>query len=134
MSQKKPQKNPRLTRQKRETTGTATPPDRKGKRSATKATPLPAEESLERKTYSEALIAEMSILSLFSYPLLTEDDAAKLLNISPTTLKKWRRINRGPRYYRIGTAVRYGHDDLEDYAKRSAMNPRNPGHEEKSEG
>lgn len=58
--------------------------------------------------------------------LVTEAEAAEMLCLSPTTLKKWRRTSRGPVYYRLGSAVRYRVDDLESYLEDSIENPRNP--------
>lgn len=67
-------------------------------------------------------------------PLLTDDEAATLLSLSVATLKKWRRIRRGPRYYRLGSAIRYRREDLEAFISGSAANPRSPRHDEKSDG
>jgi hypothetical protein len=61
--------------------------------------------------------------------LVTEVEAAAMLCLSPTTLKKWRRTRRGPVYYRLGSAVRYKVDDLESYLEDSIENPRNPRHD-----
>ncbi len=66
-------------------------------------------------------------------PLLTQEEAAGLLCLSPTTLKKWRRTRRGPRYYRLGSAVRYKREDLEAFVSESAENPCSPRHNEKGD-
>ena len=71
------------------------------------------------------------VARIFDDPLLTEEQAAKMLGLSPLTLKKWRRTSRGPRYYRLGSAVRYNREDLEAYALASAENPQKLGHNEK---
>lgn len=43
-----------------------------------------------------------------NYPLLTTQEAAAYIGLSPLTLKKWRRLNIGPEYHRIGhKCVRY---------------------------
>jgi predicted DNA-binding transcriptional regulator AlpA len=47
--------------------------------------------------------------------LLTEKETAEILGIKVCTLQKWRQQGRGPRYYRLGKAVRYGLDDLGEY-------------------
>ena len=65
--------------------------------------------------------------------LLTEDQAAALLMLSPSTLKKWRRTRRGLRYYRLGSAVRYKREDLEAFVSESAENPCSPRHNEKGD-
>ncbi len=65
--------------------------------------------------------------------LLTEVQAAALLMLSPSTLKKWRRTRRGPRYYRLGSAVRYKREDLEAFVSESAEHPCSPRHNEKGD-
>jgi len=57
-------------------------------------------------------------------PLFTEAEVAALLHLSPTTLKKWRRTGRGPLYYRFGSAIRYRHEDLDEFVRRAAVPPR----------
>ena len=66
-------------------------------------------------------------------PLLAEGQAAALLRLSPSTLKKWRRTRRGPRYYRLGSAVRYKREDLEAFVSESAENPCSPRHDKKGD-
>lgn len=39
--------------------------------------------------------------------LLTEQDAAAYLSISPKTLQQWRWAGRGPDHQKLGRAVRY---------------------------
>jgi excisionase family DNA binding protein len=68
-----------------------------------------------------------------SSPLLTDDEAAAMLALSVTTLKKWRRLHRGPMYYRLGSAIRYRREDLEAFVARSAGNPWVPRHEGKGD-
>jgi hypothetical protein len=45
--------------------------------------------------------------------------AAKFLNVSTSTLAKWRMRKFGPRYHRFGVLVRYTIADLEAYAEQS---------------
>lgn len=45
--------------------------------------------------------------------VLTENEAATLLQISPFALRKWRRLGYGPRFIRCGARlVRYSTNDL----------------------
>ena len=44
--------------------------------------------------------------------LVTEVQAAKFLNISIRTLQAWRIKLAGPRFVRVGRAIRYRHSDL----------------------
>ncbi len=47
--------------------------------------------------------------------LLTETEAASLLNLSIKTLRRWRWAGRGPRFLKLGAAVRYDPADLAAY-------------------
>ncbi len=47
--------------------------------------------------------------------LLTEREAAALLNLAVPTLRRWRWAGRGPRFAKIGAAVRYDPADLRSY-------------------
>lgn len=55
--------------------------------------------------------------------LLTSSDAAEYLRVSVSTLKHWRRVGKGPAYYRFGTMVRYRKEDLENYVARAKNSP-----------
>ena len=47
--------------------------------------------------------------------LLNEAEAAKLLNIRQDTLTRWRWAYKGPRYFKVGNAIRYRASDLEAF-------------------
>ncbi|MGB5830960.1 MAG: helix-turn-helix domain-containing protein [Thiohalocapsa sp.] len=47
------------------------------------------------------------VLHAFAQGLLTEREAAALLNISHRTLQAWRLRGGGPEYVKLGNAVRY---------------------------
>ena len=47
--------------------------------------------------------------------LLNESQAADLLNIKVPTLRRWRWAGKGPRFLKIGGAVRYDRADLEGF-------------------
>ena len=44
--------------------------------------------------------------------LITEQEAALQLKLKPKTLSRWRWAGTGPRYYRVGGAIRYRLVDL----------------------
>lgn len=44
--------------------------------------------------------------------LLTTAEVADRLNVSEQTLRHWRTQNRGPRYLKLGKAVRYRPADI----------------------
>lgn len=47
--------------------------------------------------------------------LLTEAETARLLGVSPRTLRHWRRAGRGPVHVRLGGMVRYAPPDVEAF-------------------
>jgi predicted DNA-binding transcriptional regulator AlpA len=47
--------------------------------------------------------------------LLTERDASKVLCLSVRTLQKWRLCGRGPRFLKLGHAVRYDRAELQRF-------------------
>ena len=44
--------------------------------------------------------------------LLNETEAARILAMRVTTLRRWRWAGRGPRFIKVGAAVRYDPADL----------------------
>jgi excisionase family DNA binding protein len=51
--------------------------------------------------------------------LVTEGEAASLLRVSLTSVRRWRREGRGPVYRKIGRSVRYRREDLADFIAAS---------------
>jgi predicted DNA-binding transcriptional regulator AlpA len=47
--------------------------------------------------------------------LLTECEASAALGLSVRTLQKWRLCGRGPRFLKLGSAVRYDPADLDRF-------------------
>jgi len=59
--------------------------------------------------------------------LLTERDASKVLCLSVRTLQKWRLCGRGPRFLKLGHAVRYDLAELKRFladAERTSTSDR----------
>ncbi len=52
-------------------------------------------------------------------PLLREQEAADILNFKVATLRRWRWAGKGPRYRKIGGAVRYSVEDLKSFIDSS---------------
>jgi predicted DNA-binding transcriptional regulator AlpA len=44
--------------------------------------------------------------------LLNEGQVAQLLGISVASLRRWRLLRQGPKYIKVGSAVRYKPDDV----------------------
>lgn len=47
--------------------------------------------------------------------LLTPDEAAKILEVRPSTLARWRWAGRGPRYAKYGKVIRYRREDIDAF-------------------
>ena len=52
---------------------------------------------------------------------LTEVEAAKVLGLSVATLRAWRLRRTGPRFVRLGRAVRYTANDLRLYVEHNTV-------------
>ncbi len=59
--------------------------------------------------------------------LLNEKEVANTLNIKVATLRRWRWAGKGPRFLKIGAAVRYDRADLQGFIeagrRRSTSDP-----------
>jgi hypothetical protein len=51
----------------------------------------------------------------FPEPLITEGEAATILRVSLTSLRRWRRQGSGPVYRKLGRTVRYRPNDLSEF-------------------
>lgn len=58
--------------------------------------------------------------------LVDEAAAGKRINIPPRTLAQWRYLGRGPRYYKLGSHVRYRLADLDRWAEACAVDTGKP--------
>ncbi len=47
----------------------------------------------------------------------TDIETAQLLGISVATCRRWRLLGKGPKYRKLGGAVRYFPEDIEAYIK-----------------
>ena len=58
-----------------------------------------------------------------TYPLqelLTERDVARITGLSVASVRRWRLLRQGPKYIKIGAAVRYRPEDITSWlASRS---------------
>jgi hypothetical protein len=46
---------------------------------------------------------------------LTEKDVAKQISVSLGSLRRWRLVNSGPRFVKVGALVRYRPEDLQHW-------------------
>ena len=51
--------------------------------------------------------------------LKTEEEAAEVLNVTRSALRRWRLERRGPRYVKMGRLVRYRMDDLQTFVEKN---------------
>jgi predicted site-specific integrase-resolvase len=54
-------------------------------------------------------------MSINDDPLMNEVDAARLLQVSLASVRRWRREGRGPVFRKLGRSVRYRAADLADF-------------------
>ncbi len=52
--------------------------------------------------------------------------AARYLGVSPNTLRNWRTLGRGPRFYKIGALVKYRASDLDAFVREIDPPPSAP--------
>jgi predicted DNA-binding transcriptional regulator AlpA len=45
-------------------------------------------------------------------PMLNERDVARITGMSVQTIRRWRLLQGGPKYLKIGSAVRYRREDI----------------------
>lgn len=55
--------------------------------------------------------------------LMTTPEAAEYLRFTPAALEKWRRLETGPPYIRLGQQVRYDRQDLDEYLEGQKITP-----------
>ena len=66
--------------------------------------------------------------------LLTESQVADILNLRVATLRHWRWLGVGPKFIKIGAAVRYHPEQLKDYlVKQVRSSTSDPGPERAAE-
>jgi Helix-turn-helix domain len=58
-------------------------------------------------------------------PFVDEREAAKKLNLNVATLRNWRWRGCGPAWRKFGASVRYGLDDLSEFAESGRRTPTN---------
>jgi predicted DNA-binding transcriptional regulator AlpA len=49
--------------------------------------------------------------------LLTEHDVARVTGLSVASVRRWRLLRQGPKYLKIGAAVRYRPEDVSEWLR-----------------
>ena len=57
---------------------------------------------------------------------LTEKEVAKQIRVSLASLRRWRLVQRGPRFLKVGALVRYRPEDLEQWMETLAVGGTTP--------
>lgn len=61
-------------------------------------------------------------------PLLNDHDVAALVSVSVATVRRWRQLDLGPRYLKIGALVRYRPESVQEWlAARPTGGDAEPG-------
>jgi Helix-turn-helix domain len=55
--------------------------------------------------------------------LLRPTEAARMLGVHPQSLANWRAAGRGPKWCKLGTAVRYSVEALREYYEANTRTP-----------
>jgi predicted DNA-binding transcriptional regulator AlpA len=50
-------------------------------------------------------------------PLLSEGEVAAICGLSAAAVRRWRLLGKGPRYIKVGAAVRYHLEELNNWLK-----------------
>jgi excisionase family DNA binding protein len=64
---------------------------------------------MEQQVVNESIGSALPTVS----PLVTSRDTARYLNISESTLSRWRAEKKGPTYLQLGGVIRYRRDALD---------------------
>jgi predicted DNA-binding transcriptional regulator AlpA len=57
----------------------------------------------------------MPIMNNISQSLLTEHDIARITGLSVASVRRWRLFRQGPKFLKLGAAVRYKPEDLTEW-------------------
>jgi predicted DNA-binding transcriptional regulator AlpA len=49
--------------------------------------------------------------------LLNEQQVSERLGVSVASLRRWRLLSRGPRFFKLGSAVRYSCEDVDTWLR-----------------
>ena len=73
---------------------------------------------------SSAVTLEESLTSPSSKSTLTDVEVANRLGVSRFTVRSWRLRGVGPRFLKMGRAVRYRPQDVDDYERQALVETR----------
>ena len=53
--------------------------------------------------------------------LITAEELGLMLDVTPETLREWRRLKQGPDFVRVGKGVMYRESDIKDWLKDNVV-------------
>jgi excisionase family DNA binding protein len=72
---------------------------------------------------------KQSVASASQKRILTDVEVAERLGVSRFTVRSWRLKGVGPRFLKMGRAVRYRSEDVDDYERRVLVETHGPSDE-----
>ena len=79
--------------------------------------------SQQSSTAAEARVSDAGCAANGDRRTLTDIEVAARLGVSRFTVRSWRFKGVGPRFLKMGRAVRYRPEDVQEYEQRVLVNP-----------
>lgn len=70
-----------------------------------------------------AAVTTEQVLSRIDGRVLSDTEVAERLGVSPFTVRAWRHKGQGPRFMKMGRAVRYRPEDVEAFKETALVDP-----------
>jgi excisionase family DNA binding protein len=68
-------------------------------------------------------VSTEQVLSRVDERVLSDTEVAERLGVSPFTVRAWRHKGQGPRFMKMGRAVRYRSEDVEAFKETALVDP-----------
>jgi predicted DNA-binding transcriptional regulator AlpA len=65
----------------------------------------------------------VSVNNILDEPLWSEDEAATVLKVKPTTMTAWRNRGKGPAYVKVGRLIGYRASDIRAWLNSRIVRP-----------
>ena len=78
------------------------------------------------QTSSDVGLKEHSFASASENRILTDIEVAERLGVSRFTVRSWRLKGVGPRFLKMGRAVRYRSEDVDEYERQALVETQTP--------
>jgi excisionase family DNA binding protein len=84
------------------------------------------EESMTRLETAAGVRSDDSLIEPSGKMTLTDVEVATRLGVSRFTLRAWRLKGHGPKFLKMGRAVRYRPDDVDEYERQALVETQVP--------